>query len=121
VKLVVAVIRPFTLEAVKAELDLLGTTGMTITETEGYGRQRGHTEVFPGAEYIIDLVPKARIEIAVPDEDVDDVVTVIVNIARTGRIGDGKIWVLPVDTVRRIGTVAAHSGGDLLAEKLSGS
>lgn len=105
-KLVVAVIRPFTLEAVKTALDLAGVTGMTITTTEGYGRQRGHTEVFPGAEYTIDMVPKVRIEIAVDDPDVETILNSVVDTARTGRIGDGKIWVIPLQTVQRVRPVA---------------
>ncbi|MBA4026433.1 MAG: transcriptional regulator [Gordonia sp.] len=103
-RLVVAVIRPFTVQAVKEELDTAGITGMTITETEGYGRQRGHTEVFQGADYIIDMVPKIRVEILVPDRDVDAVVQIIVDTARTDRIGDGKIWVMPVDSVQAVRT-----------------
>lgn len=103
-KLVVAVIRPFMLDAVKEELDSVGVTGMTITETEGYGRQRGHTEVFRGSEYVIDMVPKLRVEILVDDKEVDDVVSIVVNTARTDRIGDGKIWVIPVGGVRSVRT-----------------
>ena len=103
-KSVVAVIRPVVLDAVKTELDDCGVGGMTVTRCEGYGRQRGHTEVFRGAELSIDVVPKLRIEVLVNDDQVEAVVQAIVSTARTGRIGDGKIWVLPIDTVTRVRT-----------------
>ncbi|MGH3344331.1 MAG: P-II family nitrogen regulator [Carbonactinosporaceae bacterium] len=103
-RLVTAVIKPFRLEEVRAALEVFGVAGMTVTEASGYGRQKGHTEVYRGAEYTIDLVPKVRIEVLVGDDDADDVVDVIVTSARTGRIGDGKVWSLPVDTVVRVRT-----------------
>jgi nitrogen regulatory protein P-II 1 len=89
---------------VKSALESFGVTGMTVSEASGYGRQRGHTEVYRGAEYEIDLVPKVRMEVLVDDDDADDVVEVIVKSAQTGKIGDGKVWVVPVDTVMRVRT-----------------
>jgi nitrogen regulatory protein P-II 1 len=103
-KLVTAVIKPHKWEDVRAALEANGVTGMTVTEVSGYGRQKGHTEVYRGAEYDIALVPKLRIEIAVPEEDVLAVVEAIEKAARTGRIGDGKIWVSPLDMVVRVRT-----------------
>jgi nitrogen regulatory protein P-II 1 len=85
---------------------------MTVSEASGYGRQKGHTEVYRGAEYTVDLVPKIRLEVLLEDEDVDDVVEVIVKTAQTGRIGDGKVWVVPVDTIVRVRT--GERGGDAL-------
>ncbi|PYE17364.1 nitrogen regulatory protein P-II family [Williamsia limnetica] len=111
-KLVVAVIRPYTLEAVKAELDSVGISGMTITETEGYGRQRGHTDVFPGAEYVIDMVPKVRVEVLVRNGQVDTVLSILVDTARTNRAGDGKIWVTPVTDLRSVRTGEQEQDGD---------
>jgi nitrogen regulatory protein P-II 1 len=104
VKLVTAVIKPHKWEDVREALETFGVTGMTVSEVSGYGRQKGHTEVYRGAEYDIALVPKVRIEIVVEDGEVDDVVRTISASARTGRIGDGKIWVVPVDTVVRVRT-----------------
>jgi nitrogen regulatory protein P-II 1 len=104
VKLVTAVFKPFKLDDVKAALEAAGLAGMTVTEVSGYGRQRGHTEVYRGAEYRIDFVPKIRIEIAVDDEDVEGIVDVIVRAARTGKSGDGKVWVTPLDGVVRVRT-----------------
>ena len=101
-KLVTAVIKPFKLDEVRAALLAFGVQGMTVSESSGYGRQRGHTEVYRGAEYTVDLVPKIRIEVLV--EDGDDVVDVIVRAARTGKIGDGKVWSVPVETVVRVRT-----------------
>jgi nitrogen regulatory protein P-II 1 len=103
-KLVVAVIKPFKLDAVKDVLKDLGVQGLTVTEVQGFGRQKGHTEVYRGAEYTIDLVPKVRIEVVVDDGDVIDVVEAIVQAARTGKIGDGKVWVIDLEEVVRVRT-----------------
>ncbi|HVX54332.1 P-II family nitrogen regulator [Nocardioides sp.] len=103
-KLVTAVVKPHRWEDVREALETFGVTGMTVSEASGYGRQKGHTEVYRGAEYDIALVPKIRIEILVEDGDADDVVGLVVKAARTGRIGDGKVWVGPVDTVVRVRT-----------------
>ncbi len=103
-KLVTAVVKPFKLDDVKAALEALGVQGMTVSEVQGYGRQRGHTEVYRGAEYTVDLVPKVRVEVLVDDADAPDVVEVVVKAAQTGRIGDGKVWVVPVDDVVRVRT-----------------
>jgi nitrogen regulatory protein P-II 1 len=103
-KLVTAVIKPFKLDEVRAALLAFGVQGMTVSESSGYGRQRGHTEVYRGAEYTVELLPKVRLEILVDDEDGDDVVDVIVRAARTGKIGDGKVWTVPVETVVRVRT-----------------
>ena len=103
-KLITAVIKPHQLEDVKEALRAFGVQGMTVTESSGYGRQRGHTEVYRGAEYTVDLVPKLRLEILVDDSDADDVVDVIAKSAQTGKIGDGKVWVTPVDAVVRVRT-----------------
>lgn len=103
-KLVTAVIKPFKLDEVRAALETFGVQGMTITEASGYGRQKGHTEVYRGAEYTVDLVPKSRLEVLVDDTDVDEVVDVVVKAAQTGKIGDGKVWVTPVDAVVRVRT-----------------
>jgi nitrogen regulatory protein P-II 1 len=103
-RLVTAVIKPFKLDDVKTALEAFGVHGLTVSEASGYGRQKGHTEVYRGAEYTVDLVPKVRIEVLVEDADADDVVEVLVKSAQTGRIGDGKVWVTPVDTVVRVRT-----------------
>jgi nitrogen regulatory protein P-II 1 len=103
-KLVTAVIKPFKLDDVRSALESFGVHGMTVSEASGYGRQKGHTEVYRGAEYTVDLVPKIRLEVLLDDGDVDDVVEVIVKTSQTGRIGDGKVWVAPVDTVVRVRT-----------------
>ena len=103
-QLVTAVIKPHKWEDVRAALEAFGVTGMTVSEVSGYGRQKGHTEVYRGAEYDIALVPKIRIEIVVESEDAEDVVGIIVTSAATGRIGDGKVWVTPVETVVRVRT-----------------
>jgi len=103
-KLITAVIKPHKLEDVRAALETFGVTGMTVTEASGYGRQKGHTEVYRGAEYDIALIPKVRLEIVIEDSEVDDVVGVITKSAQTGRIGDGKVWVTPVETVLRVRT-----------------
>jgi nitrogen regulatory protein P-II 1 len=103
-KLVTAVIKPYQLDAVKEALHALGVAGLTVSEVQGYGRQKGHTEVYRGAEYTVDLVPKIRLEVLVDAADVADVVEVVTKSAQTGRIGDGKVWVLPVDEVVRVRT-----------------
>ena len=103
-KLVVAVIKPFKLEEVKDALGDTGIQGMTVTDARGFGRQKGHTEVYRGAEYQVDFIPKTRIEVAVDDEQVDEVVKAIVASARSDSIGDGKVWVVPAEQVVRIRT-----------------
>ncbi|MFC4035526.1 P-II family nitrogen regulator [Streptomyces polygonati] len=103
-KLVTAVIKPHKLDDVKTALHEMGVQGLTVTEASGYGRQRGHTEVYRGAEYRVDLVPKARIEVLVEDADADTVIETVVSAARTGKIGDGKVWAVPVDAVVRVRT-----------------
>lgn len=103
-KLITAVLKPFKLDDVKAAIEHAGITGMTVSEASGYGRQRGHTEVYRGAEYRIDLVPKVRVELIVDDAQVDEIIDLIVAAARTERIGDGKIWVTPLDDVVRVRT-----------------
>ena len=103
-KLVTAVIKPYQLDTVKEALHALGVAGLTVSEVQGYGRQKGHTEVYRGAEYTVDLVPKTRLEVLVDDTDVDDVVDIIVKAAQTGKIGDGKVWVTTVDAVVRVRT-----------------
>src|SRR5271165_4734046 len=103
-KLIVAVVKPFKLDEVKEALKVLGVRGMTLTEAQGFGRQRGHTEVYRGAEYEVDFVPKLRVEILVDDAQADEVVNGIVASAGTGKIGDGKVWVVPVETVVRVRT-----------------
>ena len=99
-----AVIKPFKLDEVKEALHGIGIQGMTVTEVRGFGRQKGHTELYRGAEYVVDFLPKIKLEIAVTDDMVDKVVDTIVSAANTGRIGDGKIFVLPMDEVIRIRT-----------------
>ena len=103
-KLVTAVIKPHKWEGVREALEAAGVAGMTVSEVSGYGRQKGHTEVYRGAEYDIALVPKVRVEIVLADEVVPDVVEAISSTARTGRIGDGKVWVVPVETAVRVRT-----------------
>ncbi|MFB3737769.1 MAG: P-II family nitrogen regulator [Candidatus Velamenicoccus archaeovorus] len=103
-KLVVAIVKPFKLDEVKETLRELGIQGLTTTEVEGFGRQRGHTEVYRGAEYQVDFVPKIKVEVVCEDDQVDTIVQAIVKAARTGKIGDGKIWVTPADQVVRIRT-----------------
>ncbi|SNQ49989.1 regulatory protein P-II for glutamine synthetase [Frankia canadensis] len=103
-KLVTAVIKPFKVDDVKTALEKLGVHGLTISEVQGYGRQKGHTEVYRGAEYKVDFVPKIKIEIVVADEAADDLVAAITAAAQTGKIGDGKVWVVPVDSVVRVRT-----------------
>jgi nitrogen regulatory protein P-II 1 len=103
-KLVTAVIKPHKWEDVRAALETVGVTGMTVSEVSGYGRQKGHTEVYRGAEYDIALVPKVRLEIVVDDGDVEAITDAIVKAGHTGQIGDGKVWVAPVDSVVRVRT-----------------
>ena len=103
-RLVTAIIKPFKLDEVKEALEAFGITGMTVSEASGYGRQRGHSEVYRGAEYTVDFVPKVRVEVVVDDVDASDVVDVILKAAQTGRIGDGKIWTVPVEDVTRVRT-----------------
>ena len=103
-KLVTAIIKPFKLEEVRQSLDLIGITGMTITEVKGFGRQKGHTELYRGAEYVIDFLQKIKVEIAVSIEQLEDVIEAITKSASTGKIGDGKIFVSTLDQVIRIRT-----------------
>jgi nitrogen regulatory protein P-II 1 len=110
--LVTAIVKPFALEEVRSGLEKLEVAGMTVGEVSGYGRQRGHTEFFRGADYHVDFVPKLRIEIVVDDVAVDSVVDAVVRAARTGKIGDGKVWVTPVDTMVRVRT--GERGADAL-------
>jgi nitrogen regulatory protein P-II 1 len=111
-KLITAIIKPFRLDEVKEALEAYGITGMTVSEVSGYGRQRGHSEVYRGAEYEVDFVPKIRLEVVVEDLDAGSVVDVIVKTAQTGRIGDGKVWVLPIDDIVRVRT-GEHGEGAL--------
>ncbi|WP_328452653.1 P-II family nitrogen regulator [Streptomyces sp. NBC_00386] len=103
-KLITAIVKPHRLDEVKSSLQELGVHGMTVTEASGYGRQRGHTEVYRGAEYRVDLVPKVRIEVVVEDAEADAVIDAVVRAAQTGKIGDGKVWSVPVETVVRVRT-----------------
>lgn len=103
-KKIEAILKPFKLDTVKNALNELGIKGMTVSEVKGYGRQKGHTEIYRGAEYVIDFVPKIRIDLVVDDDMVDKVVETIMNAARTGKIGDGKIFVQPVEQVIRVRT-----------------
>jgi nitrogen regulatory protein P-II 1 len=114
VKIVTAIVKPHRIENVKEALRELGVNGLTTTDVEGFGRQRGHTEVYRGAEYQVDFVPKVKVEVVVEDADVDRVVDAIVDAARTGKIGDGKLWVGDVDRVIRIRT------GEMGSDALSG-
>jgi nitrogen regulatory protein P-II 1 len=103
-KLIIAVIKPFKLDEVKEALGAAGVQGMTVTEVKGFGRQKGHTEIYRGSEYTVDFLPKVKIELAITDEMFPKAVTAIANAAKTGKIGDGKIFVLPVEDVIRIRT-----------------
>ena len=103
-KLVMAIIRPFKLEEVRQALDTLGIEGLTVTEVKGYGRQKGHTEIYRGAEYEVSFIPKVKIEVVIPTGSVDKVIEAISSTAKTGQIGDGKIFVSPVEQTVRIRT-----------------
>jgi nitrogen regulatory protein P-II 1 len=103
-KKIEAIIKPFKLDEVKERLNAVGVQGLTVTEVKGFGRQKGHTELYRGAEYVVDFLPKAKLEILAPVEQVVDIIDAIMTAAHTGRIGDGKIFVLPVDDVVRIRT-----------------
>ena len=109
-KLITAVVKPFKLDEVKAALLEAGATGMTTSEVRGFGRQRGHTEVYRGAEYVVDLIPKVRIDILVDDDDAEKIIDAIVASARTGKIGDGKVWSVSVGDVVRVRTEEHGSG-----------
>jgi nitrogen regulatory protein P-II 1 len=111
-KLVVAIVKPFKLDDVKAAVQTLGVKGLTISEVQGYGRQRGHTEVYRGAEYTIDFVPKVRLEVVCEDGEANGIAERIIEAARTGKIGDGKVWIVPVESVWRIRT--GEAGPDAL-------
>jgi nitrogen regulatory protein P-II 1 len=111
-KLITAIIKPFVLEDVKGALEQLGVLGMTVSEASGFGRQKGHTEVYRGAEYTVDFVPKVRVEVAVDDGIAEKVVDAVVQAARTGKIGDGKVWVTTLSTVVRVRT--GERGSDAL-------
>lgn len=110
--LVTAIVKPFALDDVRAGLEQLDVAGMTVSEVSGYGRQRGHTEIYRGADYQVDFVPKVRVEVAVEDGLVEKVIDAVVLAARTGKIGDGKVWVTAVDTVVRVRT--GERGADAL-------
>ncbi len=103
-KLVTAIVQPYRLDDVKAALEGVGVRGLTVSEASGFGRQRGHVEVYRGAEYTVDLVPKIKIEVLLDDDSVASATEAIVTAARTGKIGDGKVWVVPVDAVVRVRT-----------------
>jgi nitrogen regulatory protein P-II 2 len=109
-KLVTAIIKPFKLDDVREALNGIGVQGVTVTEVKGFGRQKGHTELYRGAEYVVDFLPKVKLEIAVDDAMLDDVIDAITSVARTGKIGDGKIFVVPLEQVIRIRT--GETGGD---------
>lgn len=103
-KLITAIVKPFTLTDIKEALEQAGVQGMTVTETQGFGQQKGHTEVYRGAEYAVDFVPKVKIEVVVSDSQLDEIVDVIVDTARTGKMGDGKVWVTDVEELVRVRT-----------------
>jgi nitrogen regulatory protein P-II 1 len=103
-KQITAIVKPFKLEEVREALGQVGVTGLTVTEVKGFGRQKGHTELYRGAEYVVDFLPKVKLEVAVKDSDVDRCIEAIVKAAKTGKIGDGKIFVTPVEQVVRIRT-----------------
>ena len=103
-KLVVAIIKPFKLDDVKAAVQAIGVHGLTTTTVQGFGRQRGHTEVYRGAEYTVEFVPKVKVEILVDDDDAARIAACVVEAARTGTIGDGKVWIMPVEGVQRVRT-----------------
>ncbi|AGB20578.1 nitrogen regulatory protein PII [Mycobacterium sp. JS623] len=103
-KLITAIVQPFTVTDVRAAIDAAGVHGMTFSEAQGYGRQKGHTEVYRGAEYRVDFIPKARLDVVVEEDHVETVLEAIIGAARTGKIGDGKVWVTTVDAVVRVRT-----------------
>ncbi|MBL4575117.1 MAG: P-II family nitrogen regulator [Opitutaceae bacterium] len=109
-KLIIAIIKPFKLEEVKEALSEIGIEGMTVTEVKGFGRQKGHTEIYRGSEYTVDFLPKVKLEIVVPDDVVSKTAEAIVNAAKTGKIGDGKVFVLPIDEAIRIRTGESGEG-----------
>ena len=111
-KLVTAIIKPFKLDEVREALSAIGVTGITVTEVKGFGRQKGHTELYRGAEYVVDFLPKVKIEVVLADEQVDQAIEAIINAAKTGKIGDGKIFVMPVEQAIRIRT--GEEGNDAL-------
>ena len=111
-KLITAIVKPAKVDDIKVALQAAGVAGMTVSETRGFGRQKGHTEIYRGAEYTVDFIPKARIEVLADDAECDHIVDLIVNTANTGSIGDGKLWVSPIDTVVRIRT--GERGSDAL-------
>ncbi|MFF5989018.1 P-II family nitrogen regulator [Prauserella flavalba] len=111
-KLITAIVKPFTLDDIRSALEQLGVLGMTVSEVQGYGRQKGHTEVYRGAEYAVDFVAKLKIEVVTDDANVEKVIDAVVSSAHTGKIGDGKVWVTPVDTVIRVRT--GERGADAL-------
>ncbi|MEU6642328.1 P-II family nitrogen regulator [Saccharomonospora sp. NPDC046836] len=111
-KLITAIVKPFTLDDIRSALEQLGVLGMTVSEVQGYGRQKGHTEVYRGAEYAVDFVAKLKVEVVTDDANVEKVIDAIVSSAHTGKIGDGKVWVTPVDTVIRVRT--GERGADAL-------
>ncbi len=110
--LVTAIVKPFALGDIRTALERLGVLGMTVSEVQGYGRQKGHTEVYRGAEYTVDFVPKVRVEVVIDDESVDKVVDAVVEVARTGKIGDGKVWTTRVEQIIRVRT--GERGADAL-------
>jgi len=111
-KLITAIVKPFAMEDIKSAVEAAGVLGMTVSEVQGYGRQKGHTEVYRGAEYQVDFIPRMKVEVLVNDEAVDRVVEGIVNAARTGKIGDGKVWVTALQAVVRVRT--GERGADAL-------
>ena len=111
-KLITAIVKPAKVDDIKVALQAAGVAGMTVSETRGFGRQKGHTEIYRGAEYTVDFIPKVRIEVLVEDKDLQNILDVIVSTANTGSIGDGKVWVTPVDQVVRVRT--GERGGDAL-------
>ena len=111
-KFVTAIIKPFKLDDVRESLSEIGVQGLTVTEVKGFGRQKGHTELYRGAEYVVDFLPKIKLEVAVSEDQVEPVIEAITSVAKTGKIGDGKVWTVPVDGVFRIRT--GEAGADAL-------
>jgi nitrogen regulatory protein P-II 1 len=111
-KMVTAIVKPFKLDEVREALSAIGVQGITVTEVKGFGRQKGHTELYRGAEYVVDFLPKVKIEVVLADDQVDAAIEAIINAAKTGKIGDGKIFVLPVEQAIRIRT--GEEGNDAL-------